>query len=324
MFKCTNDSYKNEYPDYYYTFTDVNQGTDASLLSGCNNNKIVWSNKSLPCNVFLHTSYYSVCIQFNELDDSNELIGIDRCEWNKVVDSYSCVLRGYYNNLYTSEAIELGDYSNFNHFTGCNTIALGHNCGRNTFKNCDNIYFRTSDQTTLKDDTKIATGPILDGVANVQASNCSRVLLWSTKYIRNLNICDVISNEWYHEDYYINPISIQIDSCGYHYPLYVSRNSQNQIRVYCQADLIAPTLINFTINGVVYRAETNMTWKNWTNSSYNTGGYFNDSDDYIKQSNQVGNVCYENNPIDPYSVIRSQDYSFVVGGMGAGGEDSWG
>lgn len=33
------------------------------------------------------------------------------------------------------------------------------------------------------------------------------------------------------------------------------------------------TLINFTINGTSYQAEQGMTWQQWVNSSYNTGGY---------------------------------------------------
>lgn len=34
------------------------------------------------------------------------------------------------------------------------------------------------------------------------------------------------------------------------------------------------TLINFTINGTAYQAEEGMTWEQWCNSSYNTGGFY--------------------------------------------------
>ena len=34
------------------------------------------------------------------------------------------------------------------------------------------------------------------------------------------------------------------------------------------------TLINFTIGGVSYQAEQDMTWEEWCNSSYNTGGFY--------------------------------------------------
>lgn len=36
----------------------------------------------------------------------------------------------------------------------------------------------------------------------------------------------------------------------------------------------AVTLINFTIAGTAYQAESGMTWEQWCNSSYNTGGYY--------------------------------------------------
>lgn len=38
-------------------------------------------------------------------------------------------------------------------------------------------------------------------------------------------------------------------------------------------------LINFTIGGTSYQAEEGMTWSEWTNSSYNTDGYYHDKDD---------------------------------------------
>ena len=34
------------------------------------------------------------------------------------------------------------------------------------------------------------------------------------------------------------------------------------------------TLINFTIDGTSYQAEDGMTWSQWVNSSYNTGGFY--------------------------------------------------
>lgn len=42
------------------------------------------------------------------------------------------------------------------------------------------------------------------------------------------------------------------------------------------------TLINFTIAGTSYQAESGMTWAQWTASSYNTRGYY---------VNSLGNIA---------------------------------
>ena len=44
------------------------------------------------------------------------------------------------------------------------------------------------------------------------------------------------------------------------------------------------TLITFTIASISYQAEEGMTWGEWVNSSYNTGGYII-SDIYVTDSN---------------------------------------
>lgn len=41
------------------------------------------------------------------------------------------------------------------------------------------------------------------------------------------------------------------------------------------------TLISFRIEGTSYQAEEGMTWGQWVNSSYNTGGYSTDGKNYI-------------------------------------------
>jgi hypothetical protein len=48
-----------------------------------------------------------------------------------------------------------------------------------------------------------------------------------------------------------------------------------------------PTLISFTIDGVSYQAEDGMTWGEWVNSDYNTGGW-------AIQSTYLGNVIGRN------------------------------
>lgn len=59
------------------------------------------------------------------------------------------------------------------------------------------------------------------------------------------------------------------------------------------------TLITFTINGTSYQAEEGMTWGEWVNSSYNTGGF-------------VINTGYEN------TIATDNTFSQLVYGNGSG------
>lgn len=75
-----------------------------------------------------------------------------------------------------------------------------------------------------------------------------------------------------------------------------------------------PTLISFTIGGTSYQAEEGMTWAEWVNSSYNTGGYYVDGtaimtpEKYIVAANLSSTINDGNN------------YSINGGGSGGGGK----
>jgi len=45
------------------------------------------------------------------------------------------------------------------------------------------------------------------------------------------------------------------------------------------AELNKPSLISFTFEGTTYQAEEGMTWGEWVNSEYNTGGFVIDEND---------------------------------------------
>ena len=49
----------------------------------------------------------------------------------------------------------------------------------------------------------------------------------------------------------------------------------------------APTIITFTINGISYQAEEDMTWLEWCESDYNTGGYKINDSNHLVSSNGI-------------------------------------
>lgn len=77
------------------------------------------------------------------------------------------------------------------------------------------------------------------------------------------------------------------------------------------------TLISFTIAGTSYQAEEGMTWEQWVNSSYNTGGYIVSGDSIYKPSGRQGFV-YDNVVMSDVKVtdtiISSRAYIVQTGG----------
>ena len=78
------------------------------------------------------------------------------------------------------------------------------------------------------------------------------------------------------------------------------------------------TLISFTIDGTSYQAEDGMTWAQWVNSSYNTGGFtVNVGDNTIRNGT---NYLYTSSNMQLVSssntVISGGTYTFASGGAG--------
>lgn len=66
--------------------------------------------------------------------------------------------------------------------------------------------------------------------------------------------------------------------------------------------LILKEPISFKIDGVSYQADEGMTWSEWCDSSYNTGGY------YVRYDNITDGswvVCDRAGTVTPTSVISS-------------------
>lgn len=71
------------------------------------------------------------------------------------------------------------------------------------------------------------------------------------------------------------------------------------------------TLITFTIEGTSYQAEEGMTWQQWVDSSYNTGGWNINSHSEVSNSTYTGFV---NNVNSQDVIIANNNYTIYVGG----------
>lgn len=77
----------------------------------------------------------------------------------------------------------------------------------------------------------------------------------------------------------------------------------------------AVNLISFTVSGTPYQAEEGMTWEQWVNSTYNTGGLFTSGDRvYTHDGGSIGTSSTYARPSD---VIQANtNYALRSGGAG--------
>ena len=77
------------------------------------------------------------------------------------------------------------------------------------------------------------------------------------------------------------------------------------------------TLISFTIDGTSYQAESGMTWGEWVESSYNTGGATNvgSSIDYRGLTVVINN---RHTVLPSEQIIHLQEYNAVASAGGGG------
>lgn len=91
------------------------------------------------------------------------------------------------------------------------------------------------------------------------------------------------------------------------------------------ATMVGVTLISFTINGVTYQAETGMTWKEWVDSTYNTGGFSYDGDgtnygSFVRPQENIelsvrepeGNMSVHATDV----IVENLDYYYDISGWG--------
>jgi len=76
-------------------------------------------------------------------------------------------------------------------------------------------------------------------------------------------------------------------------------------------------IITFTIGGTSYEAEEGMTWQKWTNSSYNTAGFYVRDDLVYSSSNQTVNG------IELTSVIESNSAYSLTSNTGPAWLSTW-
>ena len=74
----------------------------------------------------------------------------------------------------------------------------------------------------------------------------------------------------------------------------------------------AVNLITFTIEGTTYQAEDGMTWVEWVDSSYNTGGYYNEGGRIT--TGGMKSVLANENVVYPTAIITA-DYAYGYGAM---------
>lgn len=104
-------------------------------------------------------------------------------------------------------------------------------------------------------------------------------------------------------------------------PTYITVASESELPTDSADGTIAivsgPTLINFTIANTPYQAEEGMTWEQWVNSSYNTGGYFVvDIDNFVYDQYGVRRVIKENSLVLKNNLIVSGTvYTLIEGGI---------
>lgn len=78
----------------------------------------------------------------------------------------------------------------------------------------------------------------------------------------------------------------------------------------------AISLISFTINNTTYQAEEGMTWEEWVNSGYNTGGYFIVFDVNVGIANNY--VGLNGTRVETTETIESNwQYTIIYGGTEA-------
>lgn len=71
--------------------------------------------------------------------------------------------------------------------------------------------------------------------------------------------------------------------------------------------VLGPELITFTIIGKSYQAEEGMTWGEWVNSDYNTGGFYSNNN-FIYDTSGITVLTSTHSNVLPNDIIYSDQY----------------
>lgn len=193
------------YPGYYYTFSVITSGIiqDQSVTSS-----MVYDNSIKPFKTtFLFNTGSGVIV--NSLITLNCVVLIGNST------------TGPSDNIFEDvEKISFGANS-ANTFKHCNDISFGNYCNGNFFDSCSSLHFK--DNTDKPLDYCQANRFHQCKYVNVLCENAPN---WS-KSLQLINAAAIWSG-----DININPL-------GQNYEIKISKNSKGEIKVYCEADLIA-------------------------------------------------------------------------------------
>ena len=150
------------------------------------------------------------------------------CNSNSFGDS--CSANSFGNDCLQNS---FGSYCNFNRFdSGCNSNSFGNDCHNNSFSNnCYYNSFRSSASKTASLKGHCSYNHFDDG--------CSYNVIWNSSTtstsvsLKNININRGVSGTATNYNF------INIDTLNAGYEIQVAKNSKGEIKIYCEADLIA-------------------------------------------------------------------------------------
>lgn len=85
-----------------------------------------------------------------------------------------------------------------------------------------------------------------------------------------------------------------------------------------EIEVVAPTIITFTIGSTSYQAEEGMTWEQWVDSSYNTAGYYVRGS-YVYDNEGFGGWVRSTSPTD--IIVSDGEYLLEYPPHGGGTND---
>ena len=243
--------------NYYFTFSWVEEdgniidasifGNNGYLLDGGSEIPGVFSNvigkyiengvNKLPVNIFIsnynyENGFYYGC-RNNTLGNTcyNNILG-NSCD-NNILGNW-CTYNSFGNNCYGNS---FGDYCNSNTFgNDCGYNSFGNDCNSNTFGNScsDNSFGNDCSNNTFGNDCYENNFEGIFLRNNYLSNNCNNIIFYAQTdeihYIQNLVIAKGVNNEEIH---------LQGNFVGVDHEIKVAKNSSGELKIYCEADLIA-------------------------------------------------------------------------------------
>ena len=282
QFKHPNDT--DTYPDYYYTFTWIDENHDIIDTSVFGNNGTLTYHGAINGvygNVIkTYNDSFGICQMLNKIvfisDAEHEVAGNDgfygcysnsfgnycrnnsfgnECYGNSFGDycrnnsfGIGCSNNSFENNCYSNSfgyscnSNSFGDNCSNNSFgSNCHSNSFGNYCSNNSFgddcyynsfgSSCYCNSFRTNNSTTATLLNYCRYNHFDDGCSYNIVYNTTTT--GSNNQLQNININRGVSGT------YSKHNTISIDTLNANYKIQVAKNSSGDIKIYCEADLIA-------------------------------------------------------------------------------------